>query len=102
MLRRVVAGMCRTGSAPLRGDALNLPDDAGLRFSHLYCSLPFAYDDSFSFVVDEAGRKVGIVQLIPILESEADYVRNEGWSRFEDILADSGIDLFDLDRVAVV
>ncbi len=43
-----------------------------------------------------------MVWLIPITAREAEFIKLEGWSRFEDILVEKNPDFGDLNRASVV
>ncbi|MBU2714107.1 suppressor of fused domain protein [Zooshikella harenae] len=89
--------------ALLRGQVVKLPSELAsqLGFDALYCSIPIFWDDDFS---EFSGSKppVIIVLLIPIFNQEADFIHQNGWSKFEGLLDDKNPDLFSMNREPVV
>jgi hypothetical protein len=66
----------------------------------LYCSLPSYLPDEFWGMYDTDPGTL-FMWLIPIHASEAAYVREKGWSSFEDLLVQQDPDLMDLRRPSV-
>jgi hypothetical protein len=104
VLEHVAGNLVAGGSAILRGDVVPLgpPIAEGGELAFLYAANPVYFDDSFSSVLREDGRRVAVVWLIPIGDREADYVQRLGWQAFEEELARVDPDLLDLMRPQVV
>lgn len=87
----------------LRGEVVFLPYDIAekMHFDAIYCAIPVFFDDDFS-TCNETSPPTVIVCIIPIKQKEAEYVKSHGWDRFEDILEQSDIDCFDLNRESSV
>ncbi len=87
----------------LRGDVLG---PAGVllhdkHFEALYVTAPSCLPDDFAVCRIEDGTKVVLAWLIPIMSSEAAFVRSSGWSAFEELMERKDVDGFNLDRPAV-
>lgn len=89
--------------AVLRGQILRLPIDAAekIGFDAVYFAIPVFLDDEFATFGGSQPPTV-VVWVIPIYKSEADYVDENGWSKFEDLLAEKDPDLFSLERVPII
>lgn len=68
----------------------------------LYVSIPVYFPNSFH--VYEPDDDIPIVQawLIPITANEANFIKKNGWSKFEDILEKVDPDLIDFERSSVI
>lgn len=93
----------RNHDAVLRGQVIRLPMDATERlgFDAVYCAIPVFMDDDFA-TFEESQPPTVIVWMIPIYKSEADYVDENGWSKFEDLLEEKDPDLFSLRREPII
>jgi hypothetical protein len=95
----------RTKRALLRGEVVSIGEppinDAGC--SDLYASLPVAFPDGLETFMESAPPTV-YVWLFPLHPHESRFVRDHGWSDFEDRLeaALPPVDLFDMNRKSVV
>jgi hypothetical protein len=67
----------------------------------VYASIPVLFDESFSTYTDSSPHTV-MVWLIPLLTEEANFVKDRGWSLFEDVLELENPDLMDLNRGSIV
>jgi Suppressor of fused protein (SUFU) len=89
----------RSGRALLRGDVLgpysSLTQGAHVNF--IYCTVPVMFDSRLATMVDSDPATV-FVWLMPITDREAQFVKSNGWSKFEDILETSSPNFWDLDR----
>jgi hypothetical protein len=88
----------------LRGDVIGPRDPLvdGTQMTGLYVTLPTFAPDGFANVeANDASQRI-FAWLIPITTGEAAFVRDQGWSAFEDVLERVGPDLFDLRRVSVL
>jgi hypothetical protein len=93
----------RNHSALLRGQVVRLPADAAekLGFEALYCAIPVFVEDGFATFRCSQPPTV-IVWTIPIYASEASYIDQNGWSKFEDLLEEENPDLFSFGREPVI
>ena len=93
----------RDHGAILRGQVIRLPANVAdkLGFDCVYCAIPVFMEDEFATFDGPQPSKV-FVWVIPISNSEADYIDANGWSQFEDLLEEKGPDLFSLERQAIV
>jgi hypothetical protein len=66
-------------------------------------SLPgFVSDDRFSVYKRADGQEVVFVWMIPLYREEIDFIRTEGWSRFEDLAVEKGTDFVELVRESLI
>jgi len=74
--------------AVLRGDCIGPrgPLRPGSRFEALYCTSPIFLDEADHSMVDEAGRDVALVWVLPVTSEEAGLRRDAGWEVLEDRL----------------
>ena len=89
--------------AVLRGEVISLSVELAHRigFSAAYCTNPVFFDDEFSSFDDSSPPTI-MVWIIPIYESEAAYIVNNGWERFEDLLEETDPDLCSLERDLII
>jgi hypothetical protein len=87
----------------LRGQVIRLPKEVvdRLGFDAIYCAIPVFLDDEFATFNGSQPPTV-IVWLMPIYKSEANFVDENGWDKFEDILEEKGADLFSLRRAPLI
>lgn len=103
-LLHVIAGdLLRDGRALLRGQVLGPagPLFPGSRVEALYGGVPVYFDEGFH-ALETTEPPTDLVWLIPISQTEADFVAANGWSRFEDTLVETDPDLLDIEREPVV
>jgi hypothetical protein len=83
-----------------RGEVFPLPGPIaeGSKLTHLYAALPGYFDPDFDTVVIEDGTEVVIAWMVPIADSEAKFVHDKGWDKFEENLVKMDPDLLDLFR----
>jgi Suppressor of fused protein (SUFU) len=105
ILHVVASDVGLNAKALLRGDVLGPAGplfDQASALEALYCAAPAAYfpDDFAEF----GGTRptTAFVWLVPLTVNEARFVREHGWSRFEDLLKDVDPDLLDLLRSSAV
>jgi hypothetical protein len=91
------------GKAVLRGEIIPLSIDVAKRigFEAVYCAIPVFFDDDFA-EYDESTPPTIVVWVLPIYQSEADYIRAHGWEKFEGLLEERDPDLCSLERVPVI
>lgn len=77
----------------LRGDVVKV----GGTIEWVYATVPVYYPDGLAQFDD-----VAVCWLVPVFESEAQFVKRHGWDPFEDRLAEADPDLTDLGRSPVV
>jgi hypothetical protein len=89
--------------ALLRGDIIgpSEPLISDVAVNSVYASIPVLFDEGFSTYTDSSPHTV-MVWLIPLLTEEANFVKDRGWSLFEDVLELENPDLMDLNRGSVV
>lgn len=90
--------------ALLRGEVLGPADRLGAdtEMQALYCSAPSYFPDQLAIFEEPGFGPTVFVWLVPIWESEANFVRANGHERFEELLESSDPDLLDLSRQPVV
>jgi Suppressor of fused protein (SUFU) len=91
------------GRALLRGEVVG-PEKSlipGVIADSLYCSLPIMFDSELATFSGSEPPTV-FVWLVPILGSEANFVKLNGWNRFENILERNSPDFWDLNRPSLV
>jgi hypothetical protein len=62
----------------------------------------FISEDEFSVFKRTDGQEVVFVWMIPLYREEIDFVRKEGWSRFEDLVIEKGLDLVEIARGCLI
>lgn len=70
-------------------------------FDAVYFTIPFLFDDNFD-VFEQSSPPTIIVLVIPIYQSEVSYIELHGWSKFEDLMENSDIDLYSLERGSII
>jgi Suppressor of fused protein (SUFU) len=87
------------GKAVLRGEVIPLSSEMAKRigFDAVYCAIPVFFDDEFS-TYDASSPSTVMVWVVPIYQSEVDYIEANGWESFEDLLEEMDPDLCSLDR----
>lgn len=90
-------------NALLRGQVIRLPKEGAekLGFDAVYCAIPVFLDDDFA-IFNGSQPPTVIVWVMPIYKSEADFIDENGWDKFEDVLEEKGSDLFSLRRTSVI
>ncbi|AXO87792.1 suppressor of fused domain protein [Pseudomonas parafulva] len=85
--------------ALLRGDVVgpSVSLISGVAVNSVYASIPVIFDEDFSIYRDSSPHTV-MVWLIPLLQEEANFVKFNGWSQFEDLLERENPDLMELNR----
>lgn len=89
----------------LRGEVIAKahPVFLNLQFFGFVAAQPaFAEDDEFAEYMTEDGRSIVLVWMIPIFRNEIEFIRNQGWDRFESEVIQGGADLVELDRCSVI
>lgn len=82
----VVRGDCIGPRGPLR---------PGSKFEALYCTSPVFLEDARHMLIDEAGRGIALVWVVPVTAEEARLRRDRGWDALEDRLDAEFGTLFD-------
>jgi hypothetical protein len=67
----------------------------------VYVTVPTIFPDQFAILRD-GEVPVLFALLIPIVSSEAAFIRREGWEQFEEIIESPKQDIFDLSRDALI
>lgn len=88
--------------ALLRGDVVGPSSSLipGVSVSGIYSSIPVFFDDDF-YIYEGSLLPTALVWLIPLLSYECDFVKQNGWNSFEDMLESKDPYFFDLNRMAV-
>jgi hypothetical protein len=92
-------------TAFLQGEVIGgtYPVFADRLFRGFGASFPcFVSADEFTVYKLADGQEVVFVWMIPLYREEIDFVRTEGWSRFEDLAVEKGIDLVELVRGSLI
>ncbi|HEX3956225.1 MAG TPA: suppressor of fused domain protein [Trebonia sp.] len=102
LLQQVGLTTLRSGNALLRGDVIGPagPVLPGSSLTALYVGVPVYFPDEFA-EVEEDGKTIIIAWLVPISDSEADYITEHGWRQFEHLLAEKDPDLVDVSRPSI-
>lgn len=89
--------------ALLRGDVIGPSDPIipGVSVNAVYASMPYFFDEEFA-THSETTPPTVLVWLIPIHENEARFVKEVGWSKFEDIVEAKDPDFWHLNRDSVL
>lgn len=89
--------------ALLHGDFIGpeTPIIFGTVLNSIYSTVPMIFEEDFAVFHDSSPPTV-FVWIIPIHEEEANYIRFNGWDKFEDLLEREDPELWDLTRVPVV
>jgi len=84
----------------LRGEVIGPRDEIfdGFPFTAFYATNPVYFPDDFLNLRTESGNSIVIAWLIPITDSEVQFVREHGWSKFEDLLEQHNPNLTDFSR----
>ena len=104
ILDQVARDSVRSNSPVLRGDVVLKEGFLLTRgdFVGFYATLPIYYPESFWTFNDEGDGTVIFGWLVPIKEEERLYIRQSGWSAFEEFLDIAKFDLFDLNRPSIL
>lgn len=102
LLLQVGASVIGTEQALLRGDVIGPagPLVPGSELTALYATMPSYFPTEFATFSGDHG-KIVIAWLVPIADSEADFVSTYGWEAFEDRLVEQNPDLVDFHRPAM-
>jgi len=91
-----------TGSALLRGDAVQpYRPFPGVAAESVYCTIPMLFDPRLKTFTDSEPPTV-FVWLVPTTRAETEYVRTNGWNKFEDHLEIDQPDFWNLDRESLI
>lgn len=90
-------------TAVRRGEVISLPNKMAQKvgFDAVYCTIPIFFDDKFS-AYEETSPPTIIVWILPIFQSEVDYINTDGWENFEELLEEKDPDLCSLSRDPVI
>jgi hypothetical protein len=86
----------------LRGDVVgpSAPLIPGVAANAVYASVPVIFPPGIETYRGTSPATV-VVWLIPLMKSEAEFIRGSGWSRFEDLMEEKDPDLLDMNRSPV-
>ncbi|MDR1063952.1 MAG: DUF2185 domain-containing protein [Azoarcus sp.] len=88
-----------------RGDVIgpSTPIIDGIAMNSVYSNIPVIFDKNLStFYESESIPPVVLIWVLPILQQEAEFIKLNGWGKFEDILETRNPDLLDLNRSSVI
>lgn len=76
-----------SGTAVLRGEVIGPgpPIFSNCKSNNIYCSIPVFFGDEFD-LFDSKPIQTVFVWLIPLTETDANFIKVNGWRRFEDEL----------------
>jgi hypothetical protein len=88
--------------ALLRGDIIgpSTPIIIGTEMNSIYVTNPIVFDEKLAVYGGLIPPTI-VIWLVPVYEVEANYIRNNGWSKFESILEQCQPDFWDLKRQAL-
>jgi hypothetical protein len=100
VLQQLAEELGRAGTALLRGDVIGNRGTVvvGSELNALYIAPPSYFPHSFRSLAVSGGPTVVFSWLVPITKEEAQFIAQEGWERFEDVLEELDPDLLDLTR----
>lgn len=89
--------------ALLRGEVIgpNAPIIWGTLLNSVYSAIPIVFENSFA-VYDGTIPPTVFVWIIPLHEEEANYVRANGWVKFENLLETVDPDIWNLNRNSII
>lgn len=73
-----------------------------LEMEALYVTLPVYFPDSFFVYSGEDNIQIVQAWLIPITFKEANFIKQNGWEKFEDLLEELDPDLIDFTRPSII
>jgi hypothetical protein len=90
--------------ALLQGDFIGpeAPIIRGTLLNSVYSTVPMIFDEGLAVYYGSEPPPTVFVWIIPIHEEEANYIRGNGWDKFEDVLERKNPELWDLTRVSVI
>jgi hypothetical protein len=103
LLQQIGTEAIDRGFACLRGDVIG-PRGClfeGKAFEAVYVTMPVCFPEALKTFRSDEGYDVVIAWLVPMTLREAQYVREQGWEKFENLLEQKDPDLFDFDRLSV-
>jgi hypothetical protein len=95
--------LARDGRALRRGEVVPFgePLTTSSHVHHFYATSPVVFPDGFDLYEGSTPATI-VVWLIPVLPSEVAAISADGWERFEDRLEAADLDIFDIERPAIV
>lgn len=105
VLQRVGLDALKNGRPYLRGDVIGPYGTLfeSTQLEALYVTMPVYFSDSFfTFDADESDIPIVQAWVVPITRKEANFVKQQGWSKFEDMLENSDPDLVDFHRASII
>ncbi|MFI5493608.1 suppressor of fused domain protein [Actinoplanes sp. NPDC051859] len=103
VVQSVASALLAKHEAVSRGEVLSLPGTVadGSSMSSVYACIPGYFDEEFDSITNEKGVGIAIVWLVPVAESEVQYVDSHGWDAFEARLREHDPDLLDPFRAEI-
>lgn len=104
ILQQVGLRALKSKNSYLRGEVIGPygPLFKASELEALYVTIPVYFPDSFHTFNSKSSISVVQSWLVPITSKEANFVKQNGWDKFEDILEDMNPDLVDFYRTSVV
>lgn len=104
ILQQVGMMILQKNNALLRGDVIGPfgPLFNNSKLEALYSSIPVYFPDAFHTFRMSDNSSIVMTWLFPITSEEATFIKEIGWSNFEDILEDIDPDLIDLNRESII
>jgi hypothetical protein len=92
-----------SGRGLLRGDVIGPsgPIILGSLLNSVYSAIPMIFPERF-FVFEGTVPETIFPWVIPIHEDEANYIRANGWIKFEELLEQENPELWDLSRKSII
>ena len=103
IIQDIGMALLKTNRAILKGEVIGPKPGTvikGTSFTAFYVTSPAYWSDDFAgFESDE--HSAVMVWLVPITNAEASFIKTYGWNRFEDTLAESDLNMRDMNRLSV-
>lgn len=104
ILQQVAQLAIESKTAYLQGDVIGPYGKMfeGLEMEALYVTLPVYFPESFFVFSGENNIQIVQAWLIPITFKEANFIKKNGWEKFEDLLEELDPDLIDFSRSSII
>jgi hypothetical protein len=102
-LSTLAANIIASGTPLLRGSSIGPsgPIIFGVQLNSIYVAIPMILPEGFG-IYEQSTPCTTFPWIIPIHEEEANYIRANGWSKFEVLLEAQNPELWDLHRPPIV
>jgi hypothetical protein len=104
VLHQLASDVLRQHRAFLCGDLIERqnPIFQHKQFYAFVAAVPVLLPDDFAVYKDDTGNQIVFAWMVPITKPEAVFVREEGWSKLEDMFITQHADLVDFDRESII